>query len=78
VLLNKQFFWLSVIAFVMATFPAWYIMNKWLDSFQFKIQISWISFGLSMGAGLVVVLVTIGYHTLKAIRMNPAETLKYE
>jgi putative ABC transport system permease protein len=78
VLLNKQFFWLSVIAFVMATFPAWYIMNKWLDSFQFKIHFSWVSFGLSMGAGLLVVLITVGYHTVKAIRMNPAETLKYE
>ena len=77
-LLNKQFFWLSIIAFVMATFPAWYIMNKWLDSFQFKIQISWVSFALSMGAGLLVVLITVGYHTVKAIRMNPAETLKYE
>jgi putative ABC transport system permease protein len=78
VMLNKQFFWLSVVAFVLATIPAWYIMNKWLESFQFKIQISWVSFGLSMGAGLLVVFITVGYHTIKAIRMNPAETLKHE
>jgi putative ABC transport system permease protein len=77
-LLNKQFFWLSVVAFVLATFPAWYVMNRWLDSFQFKIHVSWISFALSLGAGLLVVLVTVGYHSVKAIRINPAETLKYE
>lgn len=77
-LFNKQFFWLSVVAFVLATFPAWYAMTKWLDSFQFKIEISWVSFGLSMGASLFVVLVTVGHYTVKAIRVNPAETLKYE
>lgn len=78
VLLNSQFVWLSVIAFVLATFPTWYVMNKWLNSFQFKIHVSWISFAISIGAGLLVVLITVSYHTVKAIRVNPAETLKYE
>lgn len=78
VLLNKQFIWLSVIAFALAIFPAWYVMNKWLNSFQFKIQISWVSFAISMGVGLLVVLITVSYHTVKAIRVNPAEILKYE
>jgi putative ABC transport system permease protein len=78
VLLNKQFVWLSAIAFVLATFPAWYAMNKWLNSFQFKIEMSWVLFAVSMGVGLLVVLITVSYHTLKAINVNPAETLKYE
>jgi len=78
VLLNKQFVWLSVIAFLLATFPAWYAMDKWLNSFQFKTEISWVLFAVSMGVGLLVVLITVTYHTLKAIQVNPAETLKYE
>jgi putative ABC transport system permease protein len=78
VLLNMQFLWLSVIAFVLAIFPAWHVMNKWLSSFQFKIQVSWISFAISIGVGLLVVLITVSYHTIKASRVNPAATLKYE
>lgn len=78
VLLNKQFVWLSVIAFALAAYPAWYAMNLWLDSFQFKIQISWILFAISITAGLLVALLTVSYHTVIAIRVNPAETLKYE
>jgi putative ABC transport system permease protein len=77
-LLNKQFILLAIIAYALAIFPSWYIMNKWLNSFQFKIQISWMVFAISMGAGLLVVLITVSYHTVKAICANPAETLKYE
>ena len=78
ILLNKQFVWLSVIAFALAAYPAWYAMDLWLDSFQFKIQISWLLFVVSMAAGLLMALITVSYHTVKAGRVNPADTLKYE
>jgi putative ABC transport system permease protein len=78
ILLNKQFFWLAVIAFIVAALPARYVMNEWLNSFQFRIQIGWGLFGFSALSGLLVVLLTISYHTMKAIRVNPAETLKCE
>ncbi|HMJ71396.1 MAG TPA: ABC transporter permease [Cyclobacteriaceae bacterium] len=78
ILLNKQFFWLAVIAFIVAALPARYVMNEWLNSFQFRIQIGWGLFGFSVLSGLLVVLLTICYHTMKAIRVNPAETLKCE
>ena len=78
ILLNKQFVWLSVIAFALAAYPAWFAMNLWLDSFQFKIEISWILFVISMAASLLMALITVSYHTVKAGHVNPAETLKYE
>lgn len=77
-LLNKQFVWLSVIAFGLASFPAWYAMNKWLNSFQFKIEVTWVMFAVSMAAGLVIALATVSYHTIKAGMVNPADTLKHE
>lgn len=78
ILLNKQFFWLALLAFGLAIYPALYVMNRWLDSFQFKIQLNWASFAISVGAGLMVVLMTVLYHTLKAGRVNPVEVLKSE
>ncbi|MBK9490286.1 MAG: ABC transporter permease [Haliscomenobacter sp.] len=78
ILLNKQFFWLSLIAFGLAIYPVLYVMEEWLASFQFKIQLGWASFAISMVAGLGVVLMTVLYHTLKAGRLNPVEVLKSE
>jgi putative ABC transport system permease protein len=78
VLLNKQFAWLCALAFALAAYPAWYAMNQWLASFQFKIEISGLLFLISMGSGLAVAMIAVSYHTLKAGRVNPADTLKYE
>ncbi len=77
-LLNKQFIWLAMIAFAIATPLSWYVMNKWLKDFQFKITIGWELFALSMAAGLAVALLTVSYHALKAAWINPAQTLKNE
>jgi len=78
VLLNKQYIWLSMIAFALAAPLSWYAMNKWLSGFQFKITMGWELFVVSMAVGLVVALLTVSYHAIKAATVNPAETLKYE
>lgn len=78
VLMNRQYVWLSLIAFVLAAPVSWYIMNKWLESFEFKITIGWEIFAMSMAGGLLMALLTVSYHALKAATLNPAETLKYE
>lgn len=77
-LLNKQFVWLSVIAFALASLPAWYAMNEWLNSFQFKIEVTWLMFAASMAVGLGIALITVSYHTVKAGMVNPADTLRHE
>lgn len=79
VLLNKQFIWLSLIAFVIAAPLSWYVITKlFLKDFQFKITVGWELFAVSILAGLVIALVTVSYHAIQAALSNPAETLKYE
>jgi putative ABC transport system permease protein len=78
ILLNRQYFWLSLIAFALAAPLSWYIMNKWLADFKFKIAIRWELFAWSMAAGLLVAMITVSYHAIKAAMINPADTLKYE
>ena len=78
ILLNKQYVWLSLIAFVLAVPLSWYVMSKWLAGFKFSITISWELFALSTLAGLVIALATVSYHAFKTALVNPAETLKYE
>ena len=78
ILLNKQYVWLSLIAFVLAVPLSWYVMSKWLASFKFSIAISWELFAVSILSGLVIALATVSYHTFKTALVNPAATLKYE
>lgn len=78
VLLNKQFVWLSLIAFAVAIPFSWYVMDKWLSDFEYKIEMDWMLFVASTLAGTVIALATVSYHALKASMTNPAETLKYE
>jgi putative ABC transport system permease protein len=78
ILLNRQYVWLALIAFSLAAPLSWYFMNKWLDSFKYAITVSWELYAISMLAGLVLALLTVSYHAIKAALINPADTLKYE
>lgn len=69
---------MAFIAFVIAAPVSWFIMNEWLMSFQFRITIGWELFAISMLAGLTIAMITVGYHSVRAAMINPAETLKYE
>ncbi len=79
VLMNKQYVFLSLIAFTLAIPASWYIMDHWwLESFKFRISVGWEIFAISLTGGMLMALLTVSYHALKAAMLNPAETLKYE
>lgn len=78
VMLNRQFVWLSVIAFLIAAPLSWYAMDQWLMNFHFRIEMGWPLFVTGMAIGLVIALLSVSYHGIKAALINPAETLKYE
>jgi putative ABC transport system permease protein len=78
VMLNKQFVLLSVASFFVAAPFSYYAMGRWLAGFQFRIPVGWELFAISLAAGLLVTMTTVSYHAFKAVRVNPADTLKYE
>lgn len=77
-LLNKEFVILTTVAYILAAPVAWYGIQQWLSSFKYRIEIGPDLFLISLAAGLCIVLATISYHALKALRINPAEILKHE
>jgi putative ABC transport system permease protein len=77
-LLNRQYVYFSIIAFIVAAPVSYYVMNKWLSDFKFHIMISWQIFAISSVAGLLVAIFTVSYHAVRVSRVNPAETLKHE
>lgn len=78
VMLNKDFVKWVAIAFVVATPLAWYAMNKWLENFAYKTELSWWIFALAGLLALGIALVTVSFQSWKAATRNPVESLRYE
>ncbi|QSE97345.1 ABC transporter permease [Fulvivirga lutea] len=79
ILVNKQFVLMALIAFIIAAPLASYLMNNWwLGDFQFKIEMGWPIYVVSFLIGLTVALLTVTYHGIRAARLNPTSTLRYE
>ncbi len=77
-LLSKEFITLVIIAFFIASPLAWWMMNKWLQGFSYKIDMEWWMFVLAILLITGIALLTISYQTMKAILMNPVKSLKGE
>jgi putative ABC transport system permease protein len=77
-LLSVNFLKPVIIAILIACPIAWYVMNKWLEDFAYKINIGWWVFAV---AGLVTVgiaLLTVSYQAIKAAIVNPVKSLRTE
>ena len=77
-LLSKDFLKLVVLANVIAWPLAWYFMNRWLEDFANRVQISWWVF---LSAGLVAILIaliTVGWKAIKAAIVNPVKNIRTE
>jgi putative ABC transport system permease protein len=66
------------LSFLIAAPLSWWLMNRWLEDFAYRIRISWWMFGLVGLTAVVVALVTVGFQMLKAARANPVEALRSE
>jgi putative ABC transport system permease protein len=77
-LLSKEFVLLVLLACVIAIPVAIYLMNSWLEKYQYRIEISWwMAAATGMGA-LIITLLTVSYQSIKAALMNPTKSLRSE
>jgi putative ABC transport system permease protein len=77
-MISKDFILLVLLAFVIAAPLAWIGMNKWLDNFAYRTEISWWIF---LSGGLVMIfiaLITLSFQTIRAAMMNPVKSLRSE
>ncbi|MGC4035906.1 MAG: ABC transporter permease [Chitinophagaceae bacterium] len=77
-MISKDFVKLVLIAFVIAFPIAWWMMNKWLQSFAYRINISWWVFALAGLLITVIALITVSFQAIKAGLMNPVKSLRTE
>ena len=77
-LLSKGFVQLAAVSFVLSIPLVLWIMNQWLDSYAYQVEIAWWMILVSGGIVLTVVLLTVSYHAGKTAVSNPAQSLRYE
>jgi len=77
-LLSKDFLKLVLIAIVIATPIAWWAMNKWLQNFAYKIEITWGMFAIAGLVAIFIALFTVSFQAIKAAITNPVKSLRTE
>jgi putative ABC transport system permease protein len=77
-LLSKDFLKLVAIAVVIASPVAWFVMNKWLQDFAYRVNISWAVFVITSCMALCIALLTIGFQAIRAALSNPVKSLRTE
>ncbi len=78
IMLSGDFVKLVLIALAIAIPVAWFAMQKWLDHYPYRIEISgWVFVLVSIGA-ILIALATVSFQTIKAALMNPVKSLRSE
>jgi len=77
-LFSVEFIGLVLIALIVASPIAWYVMNKWLADFPYKIDIEWWVFAATALLAVSVAFLTVSFQSIKAALMNPVQSLKSE
>lgn len=77
-LLSRSYLQLVVVALLAATPLTWYVMDDWLDTFTYRIEIHWWLFALAGLAAIGIAFLTVGVQSLRAAMANPVESLRSE
>ena len=77
-LLTAEFAKWVIAANIIAWPLAYFVMDKWLRGYAYRIHMDILIFAASGLGSLAIALLTVGYQSLKAASVNPADTLKYE
>ncbi|GAB3895795.1 ABC transporter permease [Spirosoma agri] len=75
-LLSIDFLKLVAIALIIATPVSWYVMDRWLQEFAYRIAMSWWMFGLAGLLAVAIALLTVSSQSIKAALLNPVQSLK--
>src|SRR5690606_36654283 len=76
--LSAGFLKLVGIAIIVSLPLSWLAMNRWLEDFTYRIDISWWTLVLAAFLGVAISMLTVGYQSIRAAMMNPVNSLRNE
>jgi putative ABC transport system permease protein len=77
-MLSRDFLVWVVVAFIISAPIAWKTMEKWLQTFAYKTELSWWVFGVAGAVAVVVAVLTVSWQSWRVAMRNPVEALRYE
>ena len=77
-LLSKDFLQLVGISCVIAFPIAFWALHKWLESYQYRVEINWWVFILAGTTAILIALATVSFQAVKAALTNPVKSLRSE
>ncbi|MGG9964114.1 ABC transporter permease [Ferruginibacter sp. SUN106] len=77
-LVSKDFLKLVGVSCLVAFPAAWWMMNKWLQGYQYRIAISWWIFLIAGAVAILIAIFTVSYQAIKAAVANPVKSLRTE
>jgi putative ABC transport system permease protein len=76
--LSYNFLTMVAISIAIATPLAWWLMNKWLEDFAYRINISWWMFAIVGATALIIAFAAVSFQSIKAAMANPVKSLRAE
>ena len=76
--LTTDFLKMVGIAILIAIPLGWFVMNKWLQDFSYRIEIPWWIFLLAAFLAIGIAIITVSYQSIKAAIVNPIKSLRTE
>ncbi|MFS4468661.1 ABC transporter permease [Maribacter sp. 2210JD10-5] len=76
--LTLDFLKLVGVAILIALPLGWFAMNKWLQDFSYRIEISWWVLVLAGVLAITIAIITVSYQSIKAAIVNPVKSLRTE
>lgn len=77
-MLSKDFLLPVILSLLIASPVAWYIMDQWLQDFSYHIDISAGMFALAGAAAILIAVLTVSLHAIRAALANPVDNLRAE
>lgn len=77
-MLSMDFLKLVFVAIIVASPVAWYFMDRWLQDFAYRIEISWWIFALAGFLATGIALLTVSFQSIKAALTDPVKSLRTE
>ncbi|MEI9920699.1 MAG: ABC transporter permease [Bacteroidota bacterium] len=79
-LVSKEFFVLVIIGTILAFPAAWLVTDRWLRNFAYRVHLDdeWATFVVSAVLAVLITLITVGYHVIRAALANPVNALRDE
>jgi ABC-type antimicrobial peptide transport system permease subunit len=77
-LITKDFLKLVILANLIASPLAYYFMDGWLQDFEYHVEMKWWVFVLAGMLAMVITMITISFHAIKAAMADPVKSLRTE